>query len=167
MSSYIWFDSNGKEIKREDKGRGKPKAGAIRQENGDWHIYEGKPVTPVKVPEVATKESVVQKTEVNVEDKAVSVVNQKIFISSVRLNAYEMMKNLHISNGCLLEDEDFITIIRPDVTVETLGIPEFYCRYCSFARFLINKKDLSLSVWRMRTSGDPDYIVKDAFMPFE
>lgn len=168
MGFYIWFNADGTESRREAKGRGKPKLGAIRQENGDYHFAEAPSTASVAVQpkmDITGPMEQVPVTEAVQPEKKPS--NQRVITASVKIDLREMLKGLHISGGCFLEEEDFITIIRPDVIVETLGIPEFHCRYCSYARFLINKLDGSLQVWILRTSGDPDYIIKNAFTEFE
>lgn len=168
MGFYIWFNADGTESHREVKGRGKPKAGAIRQENGDYHFIEASSTASVAVQPKMDITGPMEQVPVTEEPKAeTKPSNQRVITSSVQIDMQEMLKSLHISSGCFLEEEDFVTIIRPDVITESVGIPEFHCRYCSFARFLINKKDGSLQVWILRTSGEPDYIIKNAFTAIE
>jgi len=48
---YIWLDGNGKETKRQDKGRGRPRNDAERREDGNWYIVEGAaPVAKATAP---------------------------------------------------------------------------------------------------------------------
>jgi hypothetical protein len=93
--------------------------------------------------------------------------NKDISTCEYPIDFYKMLNYLHISSGMMLEDSKEIIVNRPDVTQETLGLPEFYCRYSSFANFLINKEDRSLKVWRLKTDCQADYIFLNAFKPFE
>ena len=43
MANIIFFDKDGQETKREIKGKGRPPRGAVKTENGDFHVF---PVEP-------------------------------------------------------------------------------------------------------------------------
>jgi hypothetical protein len=53
MKYYIWIDSQGEEIRREPKGRGRNKPGAVLNEkDGNWYITESGPIIQSERDEV-------------------------------------------------------------------------------------------------------------------
>jgi len=112
-------------------------------------------------------DKIFKKISKQLDDSSKDVKNKDIITCEHPIYFNKMLQYIHISPGSMTEDANEINITRPDILSETLALPEFYCRYCSFARFVINKKELSLKVWRLKTDCQADYTFLNAFHPFE
>lgn len=154
MAEYIWFDKDGNEIRRENKGRGRPRLDAVQQPDGNWHIHNAAPPTLVK--SVVIEESPAP-TDDTIPVNIYSEVGRqaKVFNNSLPVDKVSFIKAVFHNPKDRTEDDGEVDI-RKVVIQKDLGITGITFG-AVYSRLLI-KKDGSVYIWS-NNGGDVSYIV--------
>lgn len=159
MSYYIWLDKNNKEIKREEKGRGRPKASSVQKEDGNFYIYEQniEPIEPIE--EALFSDNSFEKRVEEISGRPIDEVKTKVIKSHSSFSLKELLSNIHKAEKDYFEDDRVIDILRPAIIRETniKGV-----KYNAvYARLKINKENKTIQIWSSYPNGDPTYSIED------
>ena len=159
MAEYIDVDTNGKELKREKKGRGRPRKGYEQGSDGNW--YREVPSSPV-----ATQEKQHNTTDENDQDDEDDESSKTDRIPSTRkkvkadrqISVDELLRSLFFrGEDCVIRGTK-VYIRRPDIRKEYVvkGIESF----ASYAKMEIDTRSGDINIWNMdKEKPDPDRIV--------
>jgi hypothetical protein len=166
MAFYIWLDKLGKEIKREEKGRGRAKKESQPREDGNFYIQDGMPApekTNVKVSIPAVKEEikVEQKTEEKPETAREEARRSKKIFVKKKMTIKDFLNSLLYSPRDYREDNDKIYIKRPDTFLLEVG---YIFDYATYAAFEINKKENTLTVWISNANKPYSFMIREPFI---
>ena len=146
---YIWLDLDGKELKREPKGRGRQRKGSIEREPGKFYITVGEVVKTKSAPapveeeteEVVTEEVVTdefgqtipqrKKTKTKVSKEKMAIEN---FASNCKPMSYSCEKGyLHILDRVIITGQK---MEYPDIMFNSV-----------FVKITLNDKDKSITLY--------------------
>ena len=137
---YIYLDKDGKELRREPKGRGRSKKGAEEREPGKWYVVEGYiPPTP-KYQSFAPKKDV--ESEVEELEEKVEVGGRKFKHSPIQLTAEEMI-SCCMPVGKIITDNGITTINCPFIK-GVCGLPGI-CFNSVFHRVVIDRNEKTIA----------------------
>jgi hypothetical protein len=165
MAFYIWLNKEGKETKREAKGRGRPKADAVPREDGNFYIQESK--TDKEIVKKEPKKEIVTAVigETKVVEKEVEPEKQrrtKKLSTTRKIKVSEFISKLFYSASDFIRDGDKISIRCPNTYEIDVGFIKPYSVYTSF---VIDIKENTISVWILDPKGNPSFVVNEAFLP--
>lgn len=177
MAEYIVVDKAGNELRREPKGRGRNRIGAVQLPDGNWKVTEKEVETPAPSAPVSTEPAVVAETtpatEVNATEPAKEEATSsesdepgplgviKIINNPNPVSADKLVSSIFCSNADKTEKDNKIDLRRVVISAETNvnGI-DFNSTY---SRVLINKTNGEVIVWS-DYPGNPKCKVKNAVM---
>jgi hypothetical protein len=197
LSEYIWLDKEGKEVKREAKGRGRPKAGAVERDDGNFYITDGIIFIPVKKNIVSTATKIVHTDEEedeqdyskldrnDDEDEVDNSAPTELSIDKVKcFREPNKIKLKDFLKCCFVDTKDFIVsddkiILNNMILIGDAGLINL--NYNSlYQRLEIDKKENTIKVWgvtKMWQDNDtkewfpdpsgPSFYIKDLFSSFE
>ena len=181
MAFYIYLDDLGKELKREEKGRGKPKSGFEKREDGNFYGKEvikdfipdfDKPKS--EQPKSTDTESQEKPLEASVSDSDSEKVLEdhihriKHYKPKKKINLNVFLTAIHTSSGDRHDSKDGKVIIL-DRTYIQGGFSEFphliegIAFPGSYARIIVDLNIKQVKVWGMVTTGDPIAVIEDPF----
>ena len=155
MSNYIWLDNDGREVKREPKGRGRPRIDAVQKEDGNWYISAStsqRRVEPITVKSTVTRMEVEQ-PEFNDSGRGSKVINNPtpVTLDSLLPALFRSPKDECRDNG---EIDLRRVVVHKETNVVGISFNAVY------ARVLI-KKDGTVHLWSI-AHGEPSYIINNA-----
>jgi hypothetical protein len=165
MSYYIWLDKDGKEVKREEKGRGRVKKEAKQGQDGNWYISEGQNLpeavkAKTEAPE-ATGEAI-EEAEKKPENDNVTKERKTIQKTSVS----KLLKSLHSLRVEKNTEETLIKIISP-VVIGGNDIDEVIVYNSAYAKIEIDTVAKSISIWTVTEKDKegrelkPDFVINN------
>lgn len=196
MSEYIWVDKNGKIMKREPKGRGRPKAGSQVREDGNFYIITdgssiiSSPPAKKNTPAIPSDESEgeedyskldgeqEEEIEDNVAPTKLDIGKLKCFREPNKIKLKDFLK------CCFVDAKDFIIdnekIILIDlILVGNPGLINLDFNSC-YSKIEIDKKENTMKVWDTNNvwhnketkewspnPRGPSFYIKDLFSSFE
>jgi hypothetical protein len=177
MARYIFKDNSGNIIRTEDKGRGRPKVGAVLDQNGDYVIVEGEiPSVVLKTP-IAIKTntiapvinnssnlSPVEAQEEEIE-APVRALTKHITHSGEKYNIKHFLDKFHTSAGDAKENDEMFDFRRPDqlCTDVEFGVNGFSWSYAIFNRIQILKGSGDMIVWGLNSKEYPALHIHGVF----
>jgi len=141
MAEYIYIE-NGKEIKREPVSRGRPKAGAVKQPNGDYIINVNHSAAP-KVEKAV--ENVEETKKDNFHLEASEDTKLKIFQSKNKYPLDKILSCLYFSKNDKKVEENGISVFR--VIVQKNPIIDGIGDQAVYNKMFFDLTDKTITVW--------------------
>lgn len=175
MAEYIIVDANGKELRREPKGRGRNRIGAVKLPDGNFQVTETPEPTPntESKPEVKA-ETETPKTEENSEAESepapvggttntpteinANVSNVKTFKTAEQVSIKYLSSAIFTSPKDRIETDDSVEFLKVNV-IKQLPIPLQFNSV--LARVVADKKTGDITVWS-DYPGPPKYKIEKA-----
>lgn len=175
MSYYIYLDINGNEIKREDKGRGRPKKESVERQDGNFYITEGQNAFPLKATvskEKPVNKSVIHTNIVDNIEKQEEIVDSgqehfKIRKTDKKTTLANLLKCLAGLPRQPIFEKHKVIILRPAV-MNDIGIDETIKTNGVYGKIEVNLQENVIYVWSTYWDKDkngnivrPDFIIKN------
>jgi hypothetical protein len=149
MAFYIWLNDSGKETRREIKGRGRNKADAIEAPDGNFYLKE------------TTVATTVNATAKETEKQPVKEQVTKTIVASKQVSLKDFLDKCFYSPADFTRNGQCIEINRPNTYEIELGAIR---QNSAYSAFKIDTKENTISVWILVPTGNPSFVVKNAFL---
>lgn len=152
-NEYIWVDVDGKELRREPKGRGRPRKGSVEREPGKFYIVEGeikktKPQEPSSVSLPKDNEDNEEVEESLVDGFGQPVIKRKktrTKVSKEKMTIEAFAANCKpISWRC--EDDYLYILDRVIIVGHKMEYPDIMFNSV-FVKIVLNDRDKSITLY--------------------
>lgn len=164
MSFYIYLDSNGNEVKREQKGRGRVKRDATQGKDGNWYIKEGSSNQSSSANQISNTNKEVKVEEVEIEEEVDEKPSKKfkIFEEKEPMQLDHFLKSIFYNEAKFQRTDEYIEI-GSSVIIKSNNELEHLIFSAAYGKLLINLGSGSIQVWRIDPSlPKPDFEVRNA-----
>jgi len=161
MSYKIWLDKEGKEVKREVKGRGRISKGFVKRDDDNWYTQEGV-VEEVKQEIVKTKQETEEAQTVVVQDVYKTVLKKKTSTATQQIHASSIQK---VCSTMDTEEKDGVVVLHNSVPL-IKGLEEYGLNFnFVYERVELDTRTGQVRIFSIKTpNGAPVIVVNNAIV---